>query len=99
MIILMGYVQVEASDAARFLSDVQALARATRTREGYLFYSVAMEDAGAGRMLVVERWRDQASLAAHLEASDTLAFVEKWSRGMVGSVLKFDATNERSLMD
>ena len=32
MIILMGYVQVEASDAARFLSDVQALARATRTR-------------------------------------------------------------------
>ena len=50
-------------------------------------------------MLVVERWRDQASLAAHLEASDTLAFVEKWSRGMVGSVLKFDATNERSLMD
>ena len=99
MIILMGHVQVGASDAARFLSDVQALARATWAREGCLFYSVAMEDAAAGRMLIVERWRDQASLTAHLEALDTVAFVDRWSSRMVGSVLKFDAAHERSLMD
>jgi quinol monooxygenase YgiN len=99
MIILMGYVQVQATDAAQFLTDVQALARATRAREGCLFYSVAAEDAAAGRMLVVERWRDQASLTAHLEASDTVAFVGRWSSRMVGGLHKFDATNERSIMD
>jgi quinol monooxygenase YgiN len=99
MIIVMGCVQVEAPDAAQFLSDVQPLARATRAREGCLFYSVATEDAAAGRMLVVQRWRDQTPLTAHLEASDTVAFVEQWSSRMVGGLHKFDAINERTLMD
>jgi quinol monooxygenase YgiN len=99
MIILMGNVQVQATDAARFLTEVQTLARTTRAREGCLFYPVATEDAAAGRMLVVERWRNQASLTAHLEASDTVAFVERWSSRMVGSLHKFDAISERSLMD
>ncbi len=98
MIVLMGHVQVDASDADGFLVDVRALAGAARARDGCRFYSVAPEEAGAGRMLVVERWRDQAALTAHLEARDTVAFVAKWASRMQGDVLKYDAANERSLM-
>jgi quinol monooxygenase YgiN len=50
-------------------------------------------------MLVAERWQDQESLSAHLEAPKTVAFVKKWMNRFEGELLKYDAANERSLMD
>ena len=44
----------------------------------------------------MERWKDQLSLTAH---PDTLAFVERWQDRMSGDILKYDAANERTLMD
>lgn len=99
MLILTGYVYVEPSDVDAFTTDIQTLARSSMRRDGNLSYAVAVDDRTAGRLLVVERWRDQQSLTAHLQASDTLAFVRRWQSRMHGDILKYDAANERKLMD
>jgi quinol monooxygenase YgiN len=99
MIIVMGYVTLDPSDVRGFIADMQQFAATTRAEDGCLFFSVAMEDAAAGRILVAERWRDQQALTTHLAAPETQAFVKIWARRMKGEVLKFDAANEQGLMD
>jgi len=99
MIILMGYLHVNPSDASEFTADIQAIASSTRAEQGCLFYAVTMEDAGAGRMLIVERWQDQASLTAHLANLTTVPFLEKWGNRIKIDTLKYDASNERSFME
>ena len=98
MLILIGYIHVSPSDADEFLADLRALSLMVRAREGCLFYTAALEDARAGRLLVVERWQDQAALSAHLEAPQTSGFVEKWLRRMKGDVQRYNASNGRPLM-
>ncbi len=98
MIIVMGYVHLDPSDVDEFLADIQVIAPGTRAEKGCLFYAVALDDARAGRMLVAERWQDQHSLTAHLEGPQTAAF-QKWMNRIKIDVLKYEASNERSLMD
>lgn len=98
MIVLTGYVHLDPSDVNEFLTDIQAIAPGTRAEKGCLFYSVTLDDAHAGRMLVVERWQDQESLTAHLEGQQAAAF-QKWLNRIKIDVQKYDALNERSLMD
>ncbi len=97
MIILMGYVHLNPSDVGEFLADMQAIAPGTRTEKGCLFYAVTLDDARAGRMLVVERWQDQDSLDAHLGTGQAAAF-QKWMTRIKIDVLRYDASNERPLM-
>jgi quinol monooxygenase YgiN len=94
----MGYVHLNPSDVKEFLADIQVIGPGTRAEKGCLFYAVALEDARAGRMLVVERWQDQASLTAHLEGAQTASF-QKWMNRIKIDVLRYDAPNERPLMD
>ncbi|TGD99641.1 putative quinol monooxygenase [Methylobacterium nonmethylotrophicum] len=99
MLIVTGYVLVAPSDAAAFVAGMAAFARTARARDGCLFFAVAPDGIEEGRMLVIERWREQAALDAHLAAGDTVAFVERWQGRMTGDVAKFDAANERALLD
>lgn len=97
MLIVTGTLCVAPSDLVGFMSDLEPLARATRGRDGNMSYHTAVLDAGTGQLLVVERWRDEAALAAHLRAADTNAFVALWQGRMKGSVQMYDASNERPL--
>ena len=99
MLIIAGHIHVGPADGAQFLADLKELARAARKRPGNSAYDVAMEDPQAGRLLISERWTDQAALSAHLDAAETVAFVNRWQGRMQGDVRKFDASNERGLMD
>lgn len=99
MIILIGYLQLAPIDVSAFVADIQAFSTSTRAENGCLFYAVTLDDADTGRMLVVERWQDQASLTAHLERQVTVAFLKKWGNRIKGGLRKFDASNERSLLD
>lgn len=99
MLIVAGHVQVDPSDLDAFTADIEALARRSRRRGGNQFYAVAVDDRDAARLLVVERWRDQPSLAAHLRASDTCEFVARWQDRMSADILKYDATNGRPVME
>ncbi len=99
MLIVTGYVQVEPSELVQFCNEFRDLATATRQRTGNLSYDAAVDDPQDGRLLVFERWEDQASLSAHLEAADTRAFINRWRGRMRGNVDKYDASNKRGLMD
>lgn len=99
MIIVMGQIEVEPSEADAFLADLQAIVPETGDGAGCLFYRVALEDAATGRMLVAERWASDDALRAHLQRPQVAAFVEKWGGAMKADVRKYDASNERLLAD
>ncbi len=94
----MGHVYVAPSDVTEFLADIQVISPGTRAEKGCLFYAVTLEDADAGRMLVAERWLDQPSLDAHLEGPQTASF-QKWTSKMRLDISRYDASNERPLID
>ncbi len=94
----MGYVYLDPSDAKEFLTDIEVIGPATRAEKGCLFYAVTLDDAHAGRMVVAERWQDQASLTAHVEGPQTASF-QRWMNRIRVDVLRYDATNERPLID
>lgn len=98
MIILMGYVHLDPSDVKEFLADIEVIGPGTRAEKGCLFYAVALDDARIGRMVVAERWQDQASLTAHLEGPQTASF-QRWMNRIKIDVLRYDASNERPLME
>jgi len=99
MLIVTGYMHVDPSDAAQFLAELRDLALMTRQRPGNISYNAALDDSEAGRLLIAERWTDQEALSAHLDAQETKAFVARWQGRMRGEVRKFDASNERGLLD
>lgn len=98
MLIVTGHIQLAPPDVASFIGDMAAFSDAARARDGCLFFNVAPDDPRTGRILVVERWRDQAALDAHLAADETAAFVSRWRGRMANALAKFDASNERGLM-
>ena len=99
MLIVAGYLYVEPRDLAPFIADLKLLTLAARQRAGNLSYDAALEDAATGRLLISERWVDQAALTAHLKAEDTVAFVTRWQGSMRGDIRKYDGSNERALAD
>ena len=99
MIIVVGYVHLDPSDVGAFVADVQAVAPGTRAEPGCLFYAVTVDDAMAGRVLVAERWRDEASLSAHLGAQAASAFSSTWTGRIRLDVHTYDASNERPLVE
>ena len=99
MLIITGYVHVDPADLAQFMAELNALASTTRGRPGCISYDAAVDDPRSGRLLISERWVDQAALSAHLRAGDTVAFVGRWSGRMRAELLKYDATNARNVMD
>lgn len=99
MLIVMGHIHVDPADVVHFMEEIRVLAVLARQRVGNISFDVAADDAEAGRLLVTERWVDQPALTAHLEAVATNAFVERWSGRMRGKIAKYDASNERGLMD
>jgi quinol monooxygenase YgiN len=98
MLIITGYMHVDPADVAQFMTELNALASATRKRPGSITYDAAVDDPRSGRLLISERWTDQAALSAHLQAADTMAFVGRWSGKMRGDIRKYDASNERDIM-
>jgi quinol monooxygenase YgiN len=96
MIVLMGHLHLDPSDVKEFVADTQAVSVSTRAEKGCLFYSVTLEDASAGRMLLVQRWQDQESLKAHLETPATVTFLTKWADRFKSELLQYDVSNERT---
>jgi quinol monooxygenase YgiN len=99
MLIITGYMHVDPAVLVQFRSDLTALAAATRRRAENISYDAAIDAPESGRLLIAERWADQAALNAHLAAADTIAFVDRWRGRIQGDIRKYDATNERDLMD
>ena len=96
MLIVMGHINVRPSVLADFSVALARLAEVARQREGNLCYEAAVIDATVARLLVAERWRDQAALAAHLRAAETTAFVDRWREHLTSQVLSYEASPGRA---
>lgn len=100
MLIVTGHIHVDQLHLALCVRDLDVLAAAARQRAGNIAYDFGVAtDQNAGRLLIAERWSDQSALSAHLDAMDTKAFVREWRDRMQGDIRKYDAANERGLMD
>lgn len=68
MLIVAGHFLVDPADQAAFVaSKVEAMTR-TRTEPGCLEYAMTADPVDAGRVILFERWADQASFDAHMVA-------------------------------
>lgn len=99
MIIVTGYIYVPPTKLTPFMTDFAALASVTRQRNGNISYDTAVLNAQSGKLLVTERWADQAALSDHLNASETEGFISKWRDQMQGDIHKYDVLNERDLLE
>lgn len=98
MLVVAGYLYVAPEDVRRFQAEFQTLAIDTRQREGNFSYDAAIEGPHAGKFILIERWADQTTLNAHLHATDTVQFVDRWQGLIRSDIKKYDASNERDLM-
>ena len=99
MLIISGYMYIDPSVLEKFMGELNLLANAVRQRDGNISYKAAVEDYQTGRLLISERWVDQDALNAHLIKTGTVEFINRWQGKMNGELFKYDACNERGLMD
>lgn len=99
MLIILGHIITDPAHVHALAEDLRAGVPRTLREDGCLFYSFALEDPAAGRILAAERWRDQAALDAHLSTPAVVELMEKWAGKFEIEVLKYDAANERGLAD
>ena len=98
MVIVAGSIFVDPAQVERLVAAVVPLAQKTRKEDGCLHYTLAVDDAAKGEIVVLERWRDEPALRAHLATDHVKIFLEQ-----VGSIVKamtaklYDVSNEREV--
>jgi quinol monooxygenase YgiN len=66
VIIVGGSFEVEPNEREAFVASRLDTMRTSRAEEGNLEYVIAPDPIDPGRVILFERWEDQASLDAHL---------------------------------
>ncbi len=97
MLIIAGHILTDPSSVEALASDLRAGIPRTLKEDGCLAYSFALDDTAKGSILVYERWRDEAALAAHLSAPEIGELMGKWAGKFEIAARKYDAANEREL--
>jgi quinol monooxygenase YgiN len=67
MLIVAGAFEVDPADRDAFIESKLDAMRATRTESGNLEYAMSADPVDPTRVLLFERWADQASFDAHME--------------------------------
>lgn len=99
MLMIAGHIRTDPSAARELADDLRAGVARTLKEDGCLAYSFALDDEAAGSVLVLERWRDEAALSAHLEAPEIADLLGKWHGRLTLEVSKYDLSNERGMAD
>ena len=68
MIVVGGVFEVDPTEREAFIADRVAMIRRSRAEGGCLEYTFAPDPIEPGRVVLYERWTDQAALDAHLAA-------------------------------
>jgi quinol monooxygenase YgiN len=66
MLIVAGHFEVDPSDQEAFVAGRVESMRSTRAEGGCLEYAMTVDPLDASRVLLFERWADQASFDAHM---------------------------------
>ena len=99
MIVIAGRIIVEPASVDEFVSDTRAATKNAEAEDGCLFFSFYVEDAGSGRTVFLERWRDEAALHAHHTRPENIAWYGRWAEKIKVEISKFDVSNERFYTD
>jgi quinol monooxygenase YgiN len=99
MIMIEGWLRLTAADIDRLRPAAVTMLAATRQEDGCLEYAFSQDLADPDLFRIVERWRDEAALAAHFQTPHMAAFQRALgsatNRG--ASMKMYDATGERTL--
>lgn len=99
MIIVAGQVDFDPRYLPEILADIKVLEAATRLEDGCLYYAMAFDDLETGHATVLERWRDEAALNAHLRTPGLKAFQERnLPRAKHFSIKLYEIAAERDLV-
>jgi quinol monooxygenase YgiN len=66
MLIVAGHFDIDPADRDAFLEGRSASMQSTRTEGGCLEYVMSADPIDPARVVLFERWADQASLDAHM---------------------------------
>lgn len=94
MVLLMGYLHVQSAELDAFLVSLATAANETRKEEGCLFYAFGVEDAAEGRVLLAQRWEDEATLGAHMRGPQAAAFQKEWAGRVRLDIQRFDTRGD-----
>jgi quinol monooxygenase YgiN len=98
MIIVIGRVEYDPAATERLQPALDAMMRATWAESGCLSYSIAIESRSEGVATVVERWKSEADMRAHLESPHMALFNDAIADAVRGMDVKiYDVANERTL--
>ncbi len=95
MLIATGRLETDPSLVHELLADLRAGIDRSLAEDGCQFYSFALEDAAAGRIITLQIWRDEEALAAHLCAPELAGLIERWTGRYTVHTRIYDAEGER----
>ena len=95
MVIVIGTIAVDPARRDEFLAERVERMRTSRAEAGCLEYTFAADPLDPGRVLLTERWADQAALDAHLAAPSTAGTTAVVPDDV--SIVIYDVAGERPL--
>ena len=95
MVIVIGTFVVDPARREEFLAERLERMRTSRAEAGCLEYTFAADPLDPGRVLLTERWTDQAALDAHLAAPSPAATPAVVPDDV--SIVMYDVSGERPL--
>ena len=93
MVIVGGEFEVDPAQRDAFIAEREAAMRTSRAEAGCIEYTFAADPLEAHRVVLFERWVDQAALDAHLAAFSATTTIEPRS----ASITIYDVAAERRL--
>ena len=76
-LLIYATYRIEPNDVEAFKAIALRMASAARLRDGCVFLDVTEEVGAAGTFRLIEAWRDQVALNAHLSTPDFQAVFEE----------------------
>ena len=98
MIVVGGTFEVDPDHRAAFLAERVPMMQRSRAEHGCLEYAFGADPVEPGRVVLFERWTDQAALDAHLAAlrSDPPSPAPQ-TKASSSSITLYDVSGERPL--
>ena len=93
MIIISGTFELEPEQRDAYIASRHEGMRTSRAEAGCIEYTFAADPLEPGRVVLFERWEDQASLDAHLAGPSTPTAIAPVSM----SIVLYDVAGERRL--
>jgi quinol monooxygenase YgiN len=99
MLIVGGWFEVDPSERDAFVAGRLDSVRSSRAEQGCIEYTVAPDPANPGRVILFERWEDQASLDAHLAGMQSAPRPDGPTVApQAASVVVYEVSGERTLV-